>query len=333
MEHSGPASALPDSGQILSRVNAVPSPPPDRAILAEDTRAAWLGAGREPGWLLVEEGFTLAREHEVESLFTIANGYVGNRGSLAEGSSLSAPATFVAGVFEFSGKPGAVPGLFTLPDWTGVRTWIHGYPLSMEEGEILEHRRILDMHRGVLWREWRHRDPNGRITRLVAFRLASLAERHLLAQSVIFAPENYSGEIRLENSIVLPPDVQASPPREEYRARRSATRPNVLPLALQSPGRNVTVAFGAASQLHAADGQDAGRREIDISERCFVERFTLQAEIGAEYRLDRLISIYTSRDPVEDAAEAAATHINRGSARRHTARPSGTHPGLGTALA
>src|ERR1043166_1393049 len=65
---------------------------------------------RDPNWLLVDEGFTLTREHEIESLFAIANGYVGNRGSLAEGSPLSAPATFVAGIFELE-KPGAIPGL------------------------------------------------------------------------------------------------------------------------------------------------------------------------------------------------------------------------------
>src|SRR5437879_4913755 len=71
---------------------------------------------RDPKWLLVDEGFTLAREHEVESLFAIANGYVGNRGSLAEGSPLSATATFVAGVFEQLDTPGSVPQLMILPD-------------------------------------------------------------------------------------------------------------------------------------------------------------------------------------------------------------------------
>jgi len=44
----------------------------------------------DPGWILVEEGFTPAREHELESLFAIGNGYAGSRGSLAEGSALSA---------------------------------------------------------------------------------------------------------------------------------------------------------------------------------------------------------------------------------------------------
>ncbi|MBV9610344.1 MAG: hypothetical protein JO187_12365, partial [Acidobacteria bacterium] len=95
----------------------------------------------DPQWLLREEGFTLAREHEVESLLAIANGYVGNRASLAEGSLLSAPATFAAGVFTQAGVPGSVPQLLTLPDWTGVRVWIENHALNMNEGTVLEHRR------------------------------------------------------------------------------------------------------------------------------------------------------------------------------------------------
>jgi kojibiose phosphorylase len=59
-----------------------------------------LARTQDPGWIIVEEGFIPAREHELESLFAIGNGYAGSRGSLAEGSALSAPATFVAGVFD-----------------------------------------------------------------------------------------------------------------------------------------------------------------------------------------------------------------------------------------
>src|SRR5512146_2653507 len=163
----------------------------------------------DPAWLFVDDGFTLAREHEVESLFAIGNGYVGNRGSLAEGSQLSAPATFVAGIFEQSDRPGSVPQLMTLADWAEVRVWIDDHPLSMERGQVLEHRRILDWRRGVLWREWRHRGPDGRITNIVAFRLASLADRHLLLQSVMFTAENYSAALRFESSIEIPPGVMS----------------------------------------------------------------------------------------------------------------------------
>ena len=58
-----------------------------------------LAPSSEPGWLLVEEGFNLVREHEIESIFAVANGYIGTRASLEEGSRLSQPVTFVAGIY------------------------------------------------------------------------------------------------------------------------------------------------------------------------------------------------------------------------------------------
>ncbi len=318
MQH--PESTSQGQTEIIPPSVPPPTPADGGALAAAAAQAMVADLNRDPAWLLVDDGFTLAREHEVESLFAIGNGYVGNRGSLAEGSPLSAPATFASGVFELSPRPGSVPALFVLPDWAGIRAWILGQPLSMDQGAMLEHRRILDLRRGLLWREWRHRDPNGRITRVVGFRFASLADRHLLAQSVVFTPENYSGEVRLETCIGLPPDVLSVTPPETYKARRSATRPNVLPLTLRSPGRDVVVAIAAASQV-VTHGQDAGTRDMDITDRRITERFRLEVDIGAEYRMDRLVSIYTSRETTEPA-EAAVAHVNRyfpGGVQRATA--------------
>ena len=156
----------------------------------------------DPGWILVEEGFTLAREHEVESLFAIGNGYAGSRGSLAEGSALSAPATFVAGVF--NSEAGSVPSLAPTADWTRLSGIIDGKPLRLDRGHNLEHRRFLDMRQGILWREWRHQDEAGRITRLRALRLASMADRHLLVQCVTITPENFSGSMFIDATLSGP---------------------------------------------------------------------------------------------------------------------------------
>ena len=56
-----------------------------------------LAPSSDPGWLIVEEGFTLVREREIKSLFAIANGYIGTRASLEEGGRFSQPDTFAAG--------------------------------------------------------------------------------------------------------------------------------------------------------------------------------------------------------------------------------------------
>jgi trehalose/maltose hydrolase-like predicted phosphorylase len=261
---------------------------------------------RNPKWLLVDEGFTIAREHETESLFAIGNGYIGNRGSLAEGSALSAPATFVAGVFELSGSPRSVPELMVLPDWTGVRIWIDNQPLSMQRGEVLEHRRILDLHHATLWREWRHRDLDGRITQIVAFRLASLSDRHLLLHSVALKAENYSSVIRFE-SCMEAADTAVSLLAPDWKPRRDTARPNVLPLALRVPGRDTTVAFGLTSHLLHTN-RTAGCRAMHMDTGRILEHCELQVEAGAQCHLHRIVSVFTSRDGA-DPFEHSMTHL------------------------
>jgi trehalose/maltose hydrolase-like predicted phosphorylase len=248
----------------------------------------------DPRWLLVEEGFELGREHEIESMFAISNGYSGTRGSLAELSALSSPATFVAGIFQQLDIPGSVPELMVLPDWTAVKIWIDHQPLSLDQGEILEHRRILDLHRGMFWREWRHRDPSGRITRIVAFRLASLIDRHLLLQSVALTAENYSSTVQFESAIEAAPGV-ASLPAPDWIARSSSARPSVLPLALRAPGRDATIVFGFTSQMLNST-ELAGVRTVAIEERRIVERCDINVEVGTECQLHRFISLCTTRE-------------------------------------
>jgi trehalose/maltose hydrolase-like predicted phosphorylase len=154
-----------------------------------------LSPWEDPGWLLTEEGVHPAREREVESLFAFSNGYIGTRASIAEGGRFSRASTFAAGVYVADGNLG--PRLAVLPQWLHVEVTVEGRRLSLDAGRILAHRRRLDLRQGVLWREWRQLDPSGRITRLTSLQLASLADRHLLLQSVAITAENYAGQISL----------------------------------------------------------------------------------------------------------------------------------------
>lgn len=272
----------------------------------------------DPGWLLIEEGFNLAREHEIESLFAVANGYVGTRGSLAEGSALSAPATFVAGVFDASPQSSSIPELVVAPDWLRLQVAVDGHQLRQDTGEALDQRRVLDLRQGLLWREWLHRDPTGRVTRLRFLRLASLADRHVLLQSVIITPENYTGRVHLESLIERPSggEGEAVAPRPELlpvpptTAPGPATpRPSALALELRTSGTNVTVAFASATELLTEEGERlAGKAEV--ADGRLVERWDFEAVIGRTYRLDRLVSVHSTRDTPRPA-EAANGHLER----------------------
>ena len=262
-----------------------------------------------PSWLLVEEGFQPAREHEIESLFAVANGFVGTRGSLAEGSTLSSPATFVSGVFAIEREANAIPELVVAPDWTRLRLVVDDHELRLTEGEMLEHRRVLDLRQGILWREWRHRDPSGRITTVRGLRLASLADRHVLFQAVTLTPENYSGHLRLE-ALVLPLSSSATQPsivRTELVAGAALSETSAL--VLQARGTGVVIALTPGSYLQTDEGRIITPATEDQDER-LVQRWSWEAEIGRSYRLNRVVVVHTTRDTTKPV-EAAATHQKR----------------------
>ena len=150
----------------------------------------------DSSWLLVEDGVNPAREREIESLFAIGNGYLGMRASIAEGTRFSHPFDLRGRTLcrrtEASGR-----GSPCFRDWPHIEVTVEQERLSLEAGRALAHRRRLDLRQGVLWREWRQQDPSGRITRLTYLQLASLADRHLLLQSVLITAENYAGRISL----------------------------------------------------------------------------------------------------------------------------------------
>jgi trehalose/maltose hydrolase-like predicted phosphorylase len=218
----------------------------------------------DPGWTIAEEGFMLAREHEVESLFAIGNGYVGSRGSLAEGTALSAPATLVAGIYDC--EPGSVPSLVVVADWTHLSITIEGQSPRLDQGRNLEHRRILDIRQGILWRELRHQDKAGRITRLRGLRLASLADRHLLVQCAAITPENYSGRISIDTTLTGP----------LTQVTRSGTR----------------ITMAVVSRIADREGRVAGLTEFALVQ-------DIEVKEGETYRLDRVVAVYTSRDTVK----------------------------------
>ncbi|HEX7090337.1 MAG TPA: glycosyl hydrolase family 65 protein [Longimicrobiales bacterium] len=260
--------------------------------------------------MLVEEGFDLAREHEVESLLAISNGYLGVRASLAEGSEFSAPATFVAGIFGVHPGEGSAPELVAGPDCTRLRLVAGGEEIRLESGEALEHRRVLDLRRGVLRREWRHRTPAGRITRIREVRLASLSDRHVILQMVELTPENYGAQVlvesRIEAAVPVPPLTTPPPDLVPLRLAAGPVADAGPPrLALRAQGTDAVIAFAVASTLwpRAAEGRVP---EVEAAPGRVAERWEFAAEMGKTYRLVRMVAVHTSRDADAPAGAAAA---------------------------
>lgn len=287
-----------------------------RDLLEEQVVLHGIEPTSDPTCRVVEEGFNLAREHEIEALFTVSNGYLGTRGSLAEGSSLSAPATYIAGVYANPKAPRTIPGLARAPDWMHLEAELDGHEIRLEGTPPLEHRRILDLRQGLIWREWRHEDASGRITRIRGVRAASLADRHLLIQQVTLTPENHDSTLRVTTRLQAftadddPPTdllVGVEPTPQLPNDDAGGT------LVLEAVGSGVRVAFVTSTTLRAPPGEEF-EATLARSHSVTRQRWEGRVRAGEDYRFDRVVSVFTTRE-VPDPEVRALAHLREAEAK------------------
>src|SRR5262245_31327637 len=92
-------------------------------------------------WTLEVEGFDPVLEPTIEAVFAMVNGYAGARAAVEEGSAVSRPATFIAGVFNTPDHPQTpeleqpIPELVVAPDWSRLRILVEGQELRLGQVE------------------------------------------------------------------------------------------------------------------------------------------------------------------------------------------------------
>src|SRR3954465_5502741 len=122
----------------------------------------------DASWLLEIDGFGPALEPRIEAVCALVNGYGGTRAAAEEGSAVSRPGTFIAGIFNTPAQPQTaeldepIPEIVVAPNWSRLQLAVEGQALSIDQAELLDQRRVLDLRQGFLLREWRLRDPAGR---------------------------------------------------------------------------------------------------------------------------------------------------------------------------
>ncbi|NJN16840.1 MAG: glycoside hydrolase family 65 protein [Oscillochloris sp.] len=259
----------------------------------------------DPRWHLVIDGFTAARERQVEAVCALVNGYLGVRAALEEGHAASVPATFVAGIFNTPEQPQApeleapIPELVVMPDWSRLRMLLDGTELRLDNAELLEQQRILDMRRGLLIRTWKLRDPLGRITAFTSMRFASLDDRRVLGQFFDITAENYSGTLTLETFL----DGAVS---NEYETKHLAIDAVRAPefgelLAVRTIQSNYKFALAAATWLIAADGEILNGHGFSDDLRAG-RRWQIELAPGRTCQLQKLVAVASSREEADPTA-------------------------------
>ncbi len=271
----------------------------------------WFSRGLEQdSWTLVYHGFEPGRERLRETLTTVGNGYFGTRGCFEANRAdevVHYPGTYIAGVY--NSLPSVVfrktitnNDLVNCPNWLLVELAIeNGKFRSPLDFELLDYRHSLDIRTAVMSRRLTFKDRKGRITTITSQRLASMSDPHLGAMRFSVRPENWSGKITLRSCLDGTVINYGVPRYRELNSKHLtpisvSEAQGAINLEVQTVISKVRIFMQARHSL-LCDGKTAKceqQSEHDVG--LIAERFAFSAREGQEYTLEKIVSLYTSKD-------------------------------------
>ncbi|MEM1395679.1 MAG: glycosyl hydrolase family 65 protein, partial [Cyanobacteria bacterium P01_H01_bin.150] len=127
---------------------------------------------------------------QMETIFSIGNGYLGMRGVCEEVTPCTENGTFINGFYESwpivygeeaFGFPKTGQTIVNVTDSKIIKLYVDDEPFSLSTANLLSFERVLDMKAGILNRELVWETPSGKKVAIKSRRLISLEQKHLAA--------------------------------------------------------------------------------------------------------------------------------------------------------
>jgi alpha,alpha-trehalose phosphorylase len=257
-------------------------------------------------------------------VLALSNGHIGMRGTLDEGEPHGLPGTYLNGVYETRPLPYAEAGygfpedgqtVVNVTNGKLIRLLVDDEPFDVRYGELLSHRRVLDMRAGTLTREAEWRSPAGQTVRVRSVRLVSLVQRAVAAILWEVEPIDEPARIVAQSELVANEALPA-PPSEDPRAA-AALRAPLMSQHASAHGERVTLVHRTrasgllvgASMDHEVEGTDDTETHSEAEDD--LGRFTVASNLepGSTVRIVKYLaygwSAQRSLPAVRDQVEAA----------------------------
>ena len=262
-------------------------------------------------WKLSYDKFDSEEESLREALCTLGNGYFGTRGASPEtsASKVHYPGTYIAGVYnilptEVAGRTIYNEDFVNCPNWLLFNYRIDDGPwFNRLKVKILSWKMVLNMRKGMLSRRIRWQDKEGRITLVENHRIVSMSQPHCGAITCSITPENYSGTITVRSGIdgsVINAGV------ERYKQLNSK---HLEPMEmgefgddgvfLQKITNQSKIQITEAMRTLVYKGDKKVKIKLNIishGRQKIIQEFSFKAKKGQKHTVEKLVSIYTSRD-------------------------------------
>jgi len=279
-----------------------------RSVAAELTRRQ--REGPPSAWTLVYEGFEPEHQGLREALCALGNGYFVTRGALPEARAdgIHYPGTYVAGLYNrlrtpVAGRVVEHEDLVNVPNWLPLSFRVTGGSwFDVQEDGVLEHRLELNVRRGILTRNMRWEDADGRRTSMVQRRLVSMKEPHLAALETVFTAENWTGTLEVWSGLdgrVINSGVR------RYRdlngrhlsvLHTAGADRDTIELQAETSQSHIRIALAARTRVFSDSRPVDPDRRLVTDPRFVAHALTLNLDEQRPVRVEKVAALYTSRD-------------------------------------
>ncbi|MCL3838060.1 glycoside hydrolase family 65 protein [Aeromicrobium duanguangcaii] len=290
-------------------------------------------------WRLIETHPDQSDLGVAETLFSVANGYLGMRGNVTEGRDSHTHGTFVNGFHETwpihhaeeaFGFARVGQTIVNAPDAKVIRLYVDDEPLLISVADLLEYERSLDFRSGVLRREILWRTPSNKLVRVVATRMVSFAQRHLAVLEFEVTMVDSAAPIALSSQILNRQDGE-----DEYHVRSKAMGEGHDPRKSEGFDRRVLepkYSWGDADEARVVLGfrcYDSGMTlavaadhvlvtenhsdtRVQVEDDLAKVTYRIAAEPGVPIRLTKMVAYHTSRGvPVRELVDRCRRTLDR----------------------
>jgi len=255
-------------------------------------------------WNITEETFRPEMNEIAESIFSLANEYMGTRGTFDEGfAGETMTGCYIGGIYvkeqmAYPWKRKAFPSyansMLNTVNWLEIQLEVGGELFSLPESRIEGYRRSLDMRMGILTRELVFVAKSGDRTAVAWERFISHDDPHIGAVRIRLKALNHTRQIRLSFAL------DGRKENRDYATTRTHTR--TVGQAAQENDLYIATNIITTGQytIHRMRVDSPNREGITRSFSSGDKRVTADYQfspvMNTDYVFDKIVSVWTSRD-------------------------------------
>lgn len=258
----------------------------------------------ENEWQIIENGFDPQFHESAESIFSIGNGKMGQRGMFEEQySGKSLQGSYVAGVYYpdktrvgwwKNGYPEYFAKVLNSPNWIGMNIEIENECLDLAKVKVSNFKRVLDMQHGLLQRSFHAELPGGKQIAVNVERFVSATHDEIACIRYQITPINFSGKLNWSNYVDgLVKNMDSN--YDEIFWDRVAEEVIGNHVAIQVKTKKLDFSVAAGFELKCFEN-DQLQEQVAISSKPWVASADWQVQMkqGNTYTIERFVGVVSS---------------------------------------